>query len=107
MQAKFGVLYFCAISLANGYMDSQRGIFSNFFGISKPDDLGVNTNWIGPTDLHDGCEREYPLSPNNSQTLALAGHRYGLVPQVTPYSPPYYLTVCKEKNEQNKIVQIK
>lgn len=99
MHTKIAVLCIYVISVTNGYFvgTGSRGILSNIFGDGKPGTVDyAGINWTAPTVFNDGCEREYPLSPKNSQMLALAGHRYGLVPQITPYSPPYYLTVCTQ-----------
>lgn len=97
------VIVCCAIiRLASGYYTaSERGVLSGIFN-DKPST--VLNQWIGPAEIDDGCEREYPLSPDNNRAVDLAYSRYNLVPQILPFSPPTYLEVMNLL-EINRIYQ--
>lgn len=82
------------VALASGYVANERGVLSGIFS-DKPSVLvdTVSNHWIGPTEIDDGCEREYPASPINNRSMELAYNRYNLVPQILPFAPLTYLKV--------------
>lgn len=78
-----------AIFLRAPVFGQQKGILSD--AIAPVDN--VHDQLIGPTAIDDGCQRQYPLTPLNSESILLAYHRYKIVPQIYPFAPAQYVEV--------------
>lgn len=84
------VVYISNQILAKEY--SHRTIFSEYL----PGNALATTDskLIGPAEIDDGCERQYPLPPENEQRLPLSLRRYRIIPDLIDADPPpQYLEV--------------
>lgn len=96
----------CAIKIEQ-YHPPQRGVLSGLLNGGKPNLFGKpseNENEHEhehehehepdcPDEHHDGCHRQYPLTPKNDQQVPYAFNRYGISPFLTE-PPKHYLEVC-------------
>lgn len=94
MTTKRLLFHCCAIWLLSIVNGDERSIFSSVWNRNPTvAEAAVKNEWIGPDKIEDGCERQYPSTPDNEQTLSLAYKRYLMVPQIFPAAPTEYAEV--------------
>lgn len=90
---RFSVVILCfATNLVHIAFAQERGIFAGL--LSKKPDVVIFPPIEAEFNNDDGCARQYPLTPKNSQQVPYAFKRYDIVPDLLDEAPAELLEVC-------------